>query len=161
MPKKLVKSSRPLARPSKLLVSLHPKLNHLVQMLQNGQTRKSTCLLKLYKTLLMICTSFVMPSRDLTFTAELTNTSFDLIEEQFNGRDRLKTVRYFIPPNPVGLVHITHGTGGSGAMIEAIEPGYIARISRAIASTSSCARNSRPVYMLSLFSDRATHRSIE
>jgi len=73
-------------------------------------------------------TSFVMPSRDLTLNAELTETSFSLIEAQFDGRDRSKTVRYFIPPNPVGLVHITHGTGGSGAIIESVEAGYIARV---------------------------------
>ena len=59
-------------------------------------------------------TSFVMPSRNVTFIAELTETSFNLTEAQFNGRFRSKTVRYFIPPNPVGLVHITHGAGGSG-----------------------------------------------
>ena len=73
-------------------------------------------------------TSFVMPSRDVTFSAELKDVSFQLVEEQFNGRDRSKTVRYFIPPNPVGFVHITHGTGGSGAIIEGIEPGYLARV---------------------------------
>jgi len=73
-------------------------------------------------------TSFVMPPRDVTITAELTDTSLDLIEAQFDGRDRSKTVRYFIPPDPIGLVHITHGTGGSSAIIEGIEPDYIARV---------------------------------
>ena len=73
-------------------------------------------------------TSFTMPSRNVTLTAELTNTSFEIIEEQFDGRDRSKAVRYFIPPDPVGFVHITHGTGGSGAIIEGIEAGYIARV---------------------------------
>lgn len=73
-------------------------------------------------------TSFVMPSRNVTFIAELTETSFNLTEAQFNGRFRSKTVRYFIPPNPVGLVHITHGTGGSGAIIEGVEAGYLARV---------------------------------
>ena len=58
----------------------------------------------------------------------LTDSSFELVEAQFRGRDRLKTVRYHIPPNPVGMVHITHGTGGSGAIIEGIEAGYIARV---------------------------------
>ena len=55
-------------------------------------------------------TSFVMPARNLTLNAELVDSSFQLIKEQFDGRDRTKTVRYFIPVNPVGLVHITHGT---------------------------------------------------
>ncbi len=73
-------------------------------------------------------TSFVMPSRNVTFTAELIDTTFNLVEEQFSGRDRTKTVRYFIPSTPLGLVHFTHGTGGSGAMIEGIETGYIARV---------------------------------
>ena len=69
-----------------------------------------------------------MPSRNVTLSAELTETSFNLMEAQFDGRDRPKTVRYFIPPDPVGLVHITHGTGGSGAIIEGIETGYLARV---------------------------------
>jgi len=73
-------------------------------------------------------TSFVMPSRNITLSAELQSTSFQLVEEQFDGRDRSKTVRYFIPPNPIGFVHITHGTGGSGDIIKSIEAGYIARV---------------------------------
>jgi dienelactone hydrolase len=73
-------------------------------------------------------TSLVMPARDVSLQAELTDSSFELVEAQFRGRDRLKTVRYHIPPNPVGMVHITHGTGGSGAIIEGIEAGYIARV---------------------------------
>ena len=73
-------------------------------------------------------TSFVMPSRNVTLNAELESTSFQLVEEQFEGRDRSKTVRYMIPSNPLGVVHFTHGTGGSGAFIEGIEAGTVARV---------------------------------
>ena len=58
-----------------------------------------------------------MPARNLT-SMPSWSILFSTVKEQFDGRDRTKTVRYFIPVNPVGLVHITHGTGGSGAIIE-------------------------------------------
>ena len=73
-------------------------------------------------------TSFIMPARNVTLQAELNSTPFKWVEAQFDGRDRTKTVLYYIPPDPKGFVHITHGTGGSRNLLKRIEPGYIARV---------------------------------
>ena len=71
-------------------------------------------------------TTLVMPAYNLQLTADLIDVHIDLTVEQFPGATRMKTVRYYIPNNPVGIVHFAHGTGGQSTFIESVETWYLA-----------------------------------
>jgi len=73
-------------------------------------------------------TSMTMPQRDIELHAEIGELDVALTVEPLDGRDRPKTVRHHIPPQPVGIVLFAHGTSGSGEFIEKIEPFYLARV---------------------------------
>ena len=59
-------------------------------------------------------TWFIMPARNVSFTASIKNISpVTLTLEQIMGRDRLKPVYYFFPAGHKGFVLLLHGSGGS------------------------------------------------
>ncbi|MBS1615499.1 MAG: hypothetical protein JST06_05210 [Bacteroidetes bacterium] len=63
-------------------------------------------------------TWFLMPSRDVTFSANLSAISPVLLSyEQIQGSQRLKPVYYFFPAHPRGEVFLLHGTNGSAANV--------------------------------------------
>lgn len=73
-------------------------------------------------------TQFVMPASDVELSAQLQPVDFAFSTKKFSGRDRGKTLRWFAPPQPRGMLLLFHGTGGSGAFVEKAEAGYIARL---------------------------------
>ena len=62
---------------------------------------------------------FVMPARDVALTVTPQAVNAPLSIGAFVGSTaRQKTLRYYIPPNPRGLLLVFHGTGGSSRVIE-------------------------------------------
>lgn len=72
-------------------------------------------------------TVLVMPAADVVVTAEIESVDVTLTVATVTGRDRDKTVRYFVPQNPRGVVAVLHGTNGSSRFIEKTEPSYVVR----------------------------------
>lgn len=71
--------------------------------------------------------SFVMPARDVTLTANKASQALTFTVEQYTGATAVtKTVRYFFPPAMRGVVIFSHGTGGSSTFITKPEPLAIA-----------------------------------
>ncbi len=61
---------------------------------------------------------FIMPAKNVTFTGSIENSvDFTLQYEQIRGRDRLKPVYYYFPPEHKGIVYLLHGTGGNAASL--------------------------------------------
>jgi|LNFM01.1.fsa_nt_gb hypothetical protein len=66
--------------------------------------------------------SFVMPARNVTMTANRQSQPVTLTVETFNGStSRPKTVRYHFPRAMRGVVLFSHGTGGSSTYIQSAE----------------------------------------
>jgi predicted esterase len=73
-------------------------------------------------------TTLVMPDHDVALTAVIESRPAALERWDFAGAtERPKRVRSFLPDGPRGLVLLLHGTGGSSAFVEQIEPWYLAR----------------------------------
>jgi poly(3-hydroxybutyrate) depolymerase len=71
--------------------------------------------------------SFVMPSREVTLTADTVQQELQLTVESYKGSTSVeKTVRYYFPPAMKGLVVMSHGTGGNSRYIENTETFAIA-----------------------------------
>ncbi len=66
-------------------------------------------------------TRFVMPEHDVHLTAELEPVDLEFAIDTYAGRDREKTMRWFAPPDAVGIMLMFHGTGGSSALVERTE----------------------------------------
>ncbi|HVZ57597.1 MAG TPA: hypothetical protein VG870_13120 [Chitinophagaceae bacterium] len=63
-------------------------------------------------------TWFIMPARDLRFTASTQPVStFTLQYSQIMGRDRVKPVYYYFPAGHRGFVYLLHGTGGTARSV--------------------------------------------
>jgi dienelactone hydrolase len=74
-------------------------------------------------------TTLVMPARDVTVQATIQAVGPTLHIASVPAavdRKRKKTVRYYLPTNPRGLVGLFHGTGGSSLIIEKTEGRAIA-----------------------------------
>ena len=56
---------------------------------------------------------FVMPAHDVTLTAHVEITDFALEEIQYPGVQGDIRILYAVPENPVGVLFLFHGTGGS------------------------------------------------
>lgn len=62
---------------------------------------------------------FVMPARAVSLSVVTPSVAVPLTVATFAGAtNRPKTYRYFVPPNPRGLVMAFHGTGGSSLIVE-------------------------------------------
>lgn len=67
-------------------------------------------------------TTFVMPDRDVSLTANASDQELTLSTEQFLGASATpKAVRYAFPADMEGVVLFSHGTGGSSNFIESTE----------------------------------------
>ncbi len=66
--------------------------------------------------------TFVMPERDVSLTAETSDQELTLrTEELLGASDATKTVRYALPTEMTGVVLFSHGTGGSSSFIDSAE----------------------------------------
>jgi hypothetical protein len=71
--------------------------------------------------------TFVMPSRNVSLTANSAVQDLELKVEKFKGSSTVdKTVRYYFPPAMKGLVFMSHGSGGNSSYIENTETFTIA-----------------------------------
>jgi len=71
---------------------------------------------------------FTMPDSDVTLTPEVTLVSMNLSEVELAGVDHPKRVIYAVPPDPLGIVFVFHGTGGSADVIHKPAMQYVARL---------------------------------
>lgn len=59
-------------------------------------------------------TTFIMPSNNVSLTAHIrTMPTYQIYYEQIMGKNNLKNVYYYFPPNMKGIIYLLHGTGGS------------------------------------------------
>ena len=56
---------------------------------------------------------FVMPAHDVTLTAHVETTDFAFEEIEYPGVQENIRVFYAVPSNPLGVLFLFHGTGGS------------------------------------------------
>ena len=60
---------------------------------------------------------FIMPAQDVTITANMEVTDFELSQVQYPGVQGDIRLFYAVPTNPVGVLFLFHGTGGSANVV--------------------------------------------